>query len=144
MEDSRKNMFWDISRPLSYNKLFNFIIGPRGAGKSYGAKKYVINRFKKTGGEFIYLRRYKPELQDISTFFDDVLQEFPDDELKVKNKNFYCNGVLCGRAMVLSTSKIKKSVPMPKVDTIIFDEFIIDKGVYHYLPDDVVYFLEFY
>ena len=142
MSDS--TIFWDISRPLSYNKLFNFIIGPRGAGKSYGAKKYAINHFKKTGKEFIYLRRYKPELQDISTFFDDVLQEFPDDDLEVKHKKFHCNGVLCGHAMVLSTSKIKKSTPLPNVDLIIFDEFIIDKGVYHYLPDDVVYFLEFY
>ena len=137
-------MFWDISRPLSYNALFNFIVGPRGAGKTYGAKKYAINRFKKKHREFIYLRRYKPELEDIDKFFDDVRNELPDDELKVKGKKFYINGEYAGRAMVLSTSKIKKSVAMPNVDLIIFDEFIIDKGVYHYLPGDVVYFLEFY
>ena len=30
------------------------------------------------------------------------------------------------------------------MNKIIFDEFIIDKGVYHYLPNEVEYFLEFY
>lgn len=141
---SELSMFWSIEKVLSYNALFNFVIGPRGAGKSYGVKRYGVNHFKKTGKEFIYLRRYKQELADISTFFDDIRDEFPDDKLTVKNGKFYCNDVLCGRSMVLSTSKIKKSTPLPNVDVIIFDEFIIDKGVYHYLPDDVGYFLEFY
>ena len=33
---------------------------------------------------------------------------------------------------------------MPLVSWIIFDEFILDRGYYHYLPDEVTYFLEFY
>ena len=38
-------MFYDYNKVLSYNAMFNFIIGERGVGKSYGAKVYVANRF---------------------------------------------------------------------------------------------------
>ena len=60
-----KSMFWDINKSVSRNCLFNFIVGNRGAGKTYGAKKYVINRFLKTGEQFVYIRRYKEELKKI-------------------------------------------------------------------------------
>lgn len=141
----RKVIFWDIAKPLSYQALFNFIVGNRGGGKTYGAKEHVIKRFLKTGEQFIYLRRYKDEQSDVKTWFNDIAEEFPDAEFKVKgNKEFYINGELAGYALVLSTAKIKKSVPYPKVKTIVFDEFIIDKGVYKYLHDEVTCFLEFY
>lgn len=136
--------FWDIQKPLSYNCLYNFIVGNRGGGKTYGAKKYCITRFLKYGEQFVYLRRYAKELKKISKFFDAVAKEFPGVEFKVKGKNFYINGKLAGFAQELSTAKIAKSDEFPDVQTIVFDEFIIDKGVYHYLPDEVTNFLEFY
>ena len=37
-----------------------------------------------------------------------------------------------------------KSTAFPTVNKIIFDEFILDKGAYHYLPDEVTNFLELY
>ena len=49
-----------------------------------------------------------------------------------------------GSAIALSKAKIEKSTPFPKVNKIIFDEFILDKGYHHYLPDEVVNFLELY
>lgn len=138
-------MFWyDISRTLSYNCLFNFVIGNRGAGKTYGAKKWAIQDFLKTGGQFIYVRRYKQELNKISKFFDDIRAEFPEVKLEVKGRLFYINGELAGQAVPLSTAKIEKSTPFPKVNKIIFDEFIIEKGVYHYLQDEVTSFLDLY
>lgn len=139
-----KSMYWDINNSMSRNCLFNFIVGNRGAGKSYGAKKKVIERFLKTGEQFIYLRRYKEELKRVSTFFDDVGVEFPETKFKVNGKEFKINEEIAGYAMALSTSKIEKSTPMPNVSWIIFDEFILDKGFHHYLPDEVTYFLEFY
>ena len=44
--------------------------------------------------------------------------------------------------MPLSTANILKSSTYENVDTIIFDEFIIDKGCYHYLQDEVIAILE--
>lgn len=136
--------FWDIQKVLSYNCLFNFIVGNRGGGKTYGCKKYVVKRFLKTKAQFIYLRRYSKELKKVKKFFDTIKNEFPEVEFEVKGKNFYINGELAGYAQELSTAKIQKSEEFPEVETIIFDEFIIDKGVYHYIPDEVTNFLEFY
>lgn len=141
MNDS---IFWDISRPLSYNALLNFIVGNRGGGKTFGCKKFVIKDFIKTGAEFVYLRRYKPELRKAKKFFDDIITTFPENKLEVKGREMFIDDQVAGYAMPLSTAKIEKSVSFPKVKTIIFDEFIIDKGTYHYLPDEVTTFLEFY
>lgn len=139
-----KKQFWDIDRPLSYNCLFNFIVGSRGVGKTYGAKQWALKRFLKTGEEFVYVRRFQTELRTVSNFWDDIREAFPDCVLDVRKKEFYCNDVLCGRALSLSTAKVNKSVPYPLVGTIIFDEFILDKGYHRYLPDEVTNFLEMY
>lgn len=137
-------IFWNINRVLSYNALLNFITGPRGAGKTYGAASYVVKHFKKTKKQFIYVRRYKSEFDDAAKFFDAIAPDFPDDELTVKGKKFYINGELAGQGIVLSTSRMKKSTAYPEVDTIIFDEFIIDKGVIHYLKNETEVFLDLY
>lgn len=46
------------------------------------------------------------------------------------------DGEVIGYAVALSTANILKSTSFSKVKTIIFDEFIIDKGVYHYLRNE--------
>ena len=142
-------MYYDYSKIQSYNALLNFIIGGRGIGKSYGAKKMVIKDFINNGHQFIYLRRYKTELDTaVPTFFDDIIanEEFGETAFKVKkNKKmaeFQINGETAGYAIALSTSNILKSTSFPNVKTIIYDEFIIDKGVYHYLKDEPVKFLD--
>lgn len=142
-------MYYDYSKIKSYNGFLNFIIGSRGVGKTYGAKKMVVSDFLKNKKQFIYLRRYKTELNtSATTFFDDLINnhEFDGVEFSVKkNKNFFefkINGEIAGFGIALSTSIILKSTSFPEVSTIIFDEFIIDKGVYHYLQDEVVKFLD--
>ena len=40
------NIFYDFQKVLSYNALLNLIIGERGVGKTYGMKKFCINKFK--------------------------------------------------------------------------------------------------
>ena len=137
-------VYWDIAKPLSYNCLFNFIVGARGVGKSYGCKKWAIKDFLKNGNQFVYVRRYKEELKKIKQFFDDIAPEFPEVKFKVNPPYFYINDEVCGTAVALSTSKIEKSTPFPKVTKIIFDEFILDKGYHHYLPDEVTNFFELY
>lgn len=139
-------MWYDITKTLSYNCLFNFIVGARGVGKTYSFKRWAIRDFLKTGAEFVYVRRYKTEIEhkDLKKFFTDISEEFPDVKLDVKGKQFFINGTYAGQAIALSTAKILKSVPFPKVNKICFDEFILDKGAYHYLPDEVTNFLELY
>ena len=137
-------MYWNIKNSLSHNCLFNFIVGDRGVGKTYGCKKWAIEDFLKTGSQFIYLRRYQTELKRTNKFFDDIKSAFPDVEFKVNSPTAYINNKIAGTFIPLSTSKMEKSTPYPNVNKIIFDEFILDKGYHHYLPDEVVNFLEFY
>lgn len=143
-------MFYDFGKLVSYNALLNFVIGERGVGKSFGAKKFVVNDFLKNENEFVYLRRYKTELDMSLNGFFNQLQDngvFEDYEFKVKgSKNkittFTCNGANIGYAFPLSTANILKSASFTKVKNIIFDEFIIDKGTYHYLQNEVTQFLD--
>lgn len=133
--------WFDYNAIRSRNALINFCIAERGCGKTFGATKMVIDRFIKKKKQFIYLRRYKSELAtSVSTFFNAIVDAGIYDEeefvFKVKNNRFFINGELAGYAIALSTSNILKSSSFPDVDTIIFDEFLIDKGTYHYLPNE--------
>lgn len=139
------SLFYSYDKVLSYNAMLNFIIGERGVGKSYGSIKYVVNRFIKHNEEFVYLRRYKTELKtSVPHFFDAINgnNEFPNHKLTTSNNTFYIDGKKFGYAMPLSTANILKSTSFDKVKTIIFDEFIIDKGTYHYLQNEIVQLLD--
>lgn len=133
-----------MGKSLTYQCLFNFIVGNRGAGKTYGSKERAIKKFLKNGSQFAYVRRYKTELADKGKYFDDILDKFPNHTFEVKGNTALIDGKPAGFFIALSTSKIKKSTAYPHVDYIIFDEFIIDKGCYHYLQDEVLQFLELY
>ena len=136
--------YYNGYKTLTHNALYNFIIGNRGGGKSFWAKYWAINDFLKNGSEFIYLRRYSKELKTIKNFFNDVAEFFPNVIFQVKGRTFLINEQKAGECLILATSKIEKSNSYPLVNKIIFDEFIIDKGVYRYLPNEVEYFLELY
>lgn len=137
-------IFYDISHVLTYNAYFNFLIGERGVGKTFSSKKFVINKFLKTGEQFIYLRRYKTEIDKAKkTYFSDIARLYPDHEFKCEGDKFMIDKKQCGFAVPLSTTNILKSVCYDNVSTIIYDEFIIDKGCYHYLQSEVKTFLEF-
>lgn len=138
------SIYFDLSRTLSYNKLFNFVVGGRGIGKSYSAKRWAIRKFLEDKSEFIYVRRYDTEFENIGQFFDDIREAFPDAELEVKGYQFYINGNYAGQGIPLSTSRKLKSNPFPFVKRIIFDEFIIEKSTHRYLKNEVEIFLDLY
>ena len=141
---SKEIEFYDYNRIKSYNALFNFILSPRGNGKTYGAKRFVIKRFLKYGEQFIYVRRYKTEFKKLKLFFDDIRNEFPGVKFEVKGKTFFINEKVGGYAIALSTSQTEKSTAYPNVTSIIFDEFIIDKSHIKYLPNEVEVFLDLF
>lgn len=145
-----KDIYLDFNKPLSYNALLSFIITERGLGKSYGSKKYVAKHFIKKKKQFVYLRRYKTELKEamlknsVPIFWEQVKN---DPELKGhkftnKKDTMYIDDELSGFAMPLSIANILKSSTYENVDTIIFDEFLIDKGSYHYLQNEVIQLLD--
>lgn len=140
----KKLTYYDPSRILSYNTPWSFVTGARGRGKTYAFKKRVIKKAIESGDEFIYLRRFKGEAATFKTFFDDIRWEFPGVELSVKGKIAYIGGAKgrtpIGQAVYLSAAQMLKSVSLKKVKHIIFDEFILEKGATHYLPDEASIF----
>ena len=145
------DIYYNYDKLFSFNFLLAFVIGERGCGKTFNAKVAVLKKFLKSGEQFIYLRRYKTELDTaLATFWDDLQGNgyFEEYNLKVvKSKmltKFTCNGKVCGYAVPLSTANILKSTAFPKVKTIIFDEFILDgaSGTYRYLKNEVTMMLD--
>lgn len=138
-----ENLYLNINRLLSYACKIIIVVALRGYGKTYGAKKFAIQRHLKHGEEFIYIKRHKDDLSadNLSTFFETLQEEFPDHEFIVKGKTFWCDGNLFGRAIPLSTWQKMKSTEFPNVTVIIFDEFIKEKDLSHYLPNEVESFL---
>lgn len=137
-------MYIDLSRILSYNALLNFIIASRGTGKTYGTTKFVVKKFLDKQEEFVYLRRYKSELQkSIPKFFNALNSnnEFPEHVLSHKGNTLTIDDKPCGYGLTLSTAQQLKSTNFPKVKTIIFDEFILEDGQGHYLKNEVDVFL---
>ena len=137
-------MYYNYDRINSYNACFNFILTNRGYGKSYGAKEQAIKRFLKKGEQFMYVRRYKTELEDRMKFFDDIRDKFPNHKFEINGKEAKIDGKIAGYFVALSTSQKLKSVPYPFVTTILFDEFIIDKGHLRYLTNEVEVFLDLF
>lgn len=138
--------YYNIDDTLSRDRLFNFVVGPRGVGKTYSAKNRVIKNFINKGEQFVYIRRYDTELQksEISKFFDDISGRYEDHEFIAANGSFRIDKKIAGWYLPLSKAQLFKSVPFPHVTLIIFDEFIIDTGAYRYLPKEVTSFLEAY
>lgn len=140
--------WYDINKTLTYNCLFNFVIGNRGSGKTYGAKKRAVKQFLDKGYQFVYLRRYKEELDETAeSYFNDVIinNEFPDVVIEYRAGQYFINDQLAGYAMALTKAKDYKSISYPLVYLIIFDEFLIeDNGYSRYLKNEVKQFLNFY
>lgn len=143
------SMFWSARRTLTHNMLINVIVGNRGGGKTYGAKQWSIDNFIKNKEQFGYIRRYRDDLKEpMSRFFDDIADKYPDYEFKTDSKHFYIRlkphdekekwteKDIAGFGFVLSTASNKKSISYPNVTTLIFDEFLLDKGNQMYLSDE--------
>lgn len=145
-------MYYNYDKLLSFTTaVLLFVISERGVGKTFGSKVAMVKRFLKTGDQFIYVRRYKTELDSaLNNFWTDIQENgyFDDLDLQVKRNKmitkFTCDGEVCGYAIPLSTSNILKSTAFPKVKTIIFDEFMLDNsGTYRYLKNEVTLMLDF-
>lgn len=137
-------MYYSRNDLLSYNALFNFVVGERGTGKTYQFKDWSISDFIKNKNQFVYVRRYKTEFKDIGNFFDDMIKKYPDHKFSIGHGKFYIDNKVAGFYIALSTAITKKSVAYPNVNKIGFDEFILEKSTLHYLPNEVNAFLGLY
>lgn len=152
--------YYDYARVLSYHAPWTFIIGARGLGKTYGAKKLVISDWIKRRWQFIYLRRTAEEQKNKGTFFNDIADRYPELEFRINGNQAECHWTddrdakenakgekrpvwhIMGYFIALSQAGQVKSVAYPKVRTIIFDEIFPDNM--RYLSGEVTALEEFY
>lgn len=153
-----KNLFYRYDKILSFNAFWNFIVGMRGNGKTFGAKERALKDAINKHVQFIYVRRYKEELAMAKdAFFSDIVKEglFPDWDFRVVGKEAQMARVstrdgkkrewqTIGFFVALSQAQSYKSVSFPNVKWIIYDEFILEKSKTQYLPREADVFLNFY
>lgn len=151
----KEHPWYKYDKVLSYNAIINFIVGIRGNGKTYGAKKIVIRNYLRRKEQFILLRRYGTELDTRHTFFADIAHEFPDYDFRVFGREAQCSPVknredkkrrweTMGYFVALSSQQKLKGTSFHRVTTIVYDEFILEKGLLRELPNEVQAFLNFY
>lgn len=140
-------MWYDKQMLLSHNKIMNMVLSNRGGGKTFHFTRWGIDDFKKTGAQTVWVRRYQTEIDEMllnGKFFDAVREYYPEDELKIEGNTGLINGEVAFYFIALSTSRQLKSNNYPKVNKIVFDEFVIEKGRVTYLKNEVEVFLDLY
>ena len=118
--------YWDIPRTRSHNCMFNFVLGIRGCGKTYGLLKDMVTRYQKRGTRFLYLRRSEEELRKLTTqksgrLFNHVQVEFPGNALWCEANVLHIDNEVCGYAAALSTARKMKSDALDMLTDIVFD-----------------------
>lgn len=148
-----KSKYINFNLVRSHNVLYNWLIGIRGCGKTYGALLFCVQQFIKHKYRFCYVRRTEEELKRLTTTkngrifnYINANNEFPKHLLWAESNNLYFDKSLIGYATALTTAHKMKSDAMENVHFIVFDEFLIDTmgTSQRYLSDEVTAFLEFY
>lgn len=150
--------YYKFNKILGSNASIMMVAGGRGIGKTFGAKEKEIKSALYKGTQFILLRRFKTELKTAkASFFNDlrVANKFPDWDFRVQGDEAQAAHIstrdsdhrkwkTIGYFFALTTQSNIRGSSFPKVTMIIFDEFIIEKGVLNYLQDEYIKFLNFF
>ena len=156
----KKFEYYDIRKLLKDypNAYYYLVFGERSNGKTYSALDYALERYKKNGEQFAYLRRWGEDIRKknlVNLFSGHVdngrVSEIFDgqwNQVYYGSSKFYLEKIdekgevirqeePCGYAFDLNSMEHYKSTSFPKITTIIFDEFMSRNG---YLPNEWVLF----
>ena len=122
------SMFFDVNKIIDTLPTMTMIIGGRGIGKTFSAKRYCIEDFLKTGNQFMWVRRTSAQIEP-SRIFGDIVDYIPNTiSYKVGDTGqlttIYIDDKLAGFMASVSTGYNLKSQSFPKVNKIIYDEFL--------------------
>lgn len=119
-----KTGYLNIEGLLSQPFVFNFFIGGRGTGKTYGILKYILDHDLKV----LFVRRLQSQVDIISKpEFNPFLAV--DDTVEVKSASkyhaaFFRDGRAIGYMVALSTFSKIRGFDASDIDIIFYDEFI--------------------
>lgn len=162
MKIGKKDGFYHIDKIMKEypDALYYVVYGERSNGKTYSTMEYCAERYFKHGEQFAYIRRWGEDIRrkNMSKLFDDISKDGHVERLSggAYSGVAYGSGKFVpfgidkdtmeqqyaiapmGFAFDLNSVEHFKSVPFPKVTTIVFDEFISRRG---YLPGEFVFFM---
>lgn len=138
-------MWYTPEHTLTHNAIINMVIGPRGAGKTYGLKRRALKNWESKKQQFVYMRRYDSELKLVrENLFADINRDL-GTEILYEDGKYKLEGEVIGWPIALTKAASLKSASFPHVTLLIFDEFIIDETQHQkYLPNEVDKFLNTY
>ena len=134
--------YYTFDKINQYNADFRIVFGSRGCGKSFSAKKMVIDNYFKSDGqeEFVIVRRYAEDIKQkiMQTYFADMSEyvaetyhakiKFYQGQFYVKDLDDEDSGIkgasVMGYVMAVALSERYKSTSYPNVTTIVFEEFM--------------------
>lgn len=154
-----KPKFYSLKRILSYNAQYNIIFGERSNGKTYAVLQYGLNEWKKNKSQFAIVRRWQEDFRGKrgANLFASLVENGEiskvtngewNDVYYYSNRWYFCKfdqdlqkRIVADEpfafAFALSNMEHDKSVSYPRVNTILFDEFISREG---YQVDEFVTF----
>lgn len=152
--------FYTLTAINKKNATYNVIFGERSNGKTYAALQQGVKDYIKDKSQIAYVRRWKEDItgRRASRLFSALVEN--GEVSKLSNGEFtgvhywagkwyLCNYDESGKAIysdqdilcfsfALSDNEHDKSTSFPKINTIIFDEFLTNKI---YLNDEFVLFM---
>lgn len=136
--EKSKSTYFDYRPVMSYGTKTVVVIGARRIGKTYGAKKYCTKKRIYKKELTAWLRdhdeaRKRLAMNDGQRFFSDYIKEFKDKEGNpatgsIRGETIYFNGDTLGYLMPCSTFQNYKGNDFQDIKTIVYDEFIPEKG----------------
>lgn len=133
-----KKIFYNFCTLLSYCWAWLYVvIGARGRGKTYGAKKWLLNGWIYNKEQFCIVRDTLDECEIIAKdngerFWGDVLMDkkYKDKNIKIEmtKDSVYINNELAGFVMPASLFHKFKGSQYQKVKRLLYDEFIREKN----------------
>ena len=155
----KKQKFYSLKSILSYEAVYNVIIGERSNGKTFSVLEYALRNYVNTGEQLAIVRRWQDDFTGKrgNTMFDGIVASGLVSQLCDEWTNIYYYGsrwFLCrydeetGKRICdekpfaygfsISSMEHDKSTSYPDITTICFDEFITRTM---YLPDEFVLFM---
>lgn len=144
-----KQKYYDISNILSTNSAYNILLGQRANGKSYQAKKKVLEEAYRNQKKFVYLRRWQADIKvkAVVAYFDDMpIFEITEGKYTgvtaISNTIYFTyidendepqRGEEIGRYCALNEAERYKSWAFVDYGYMIYEEFITDEV---YLTDE--------
>lgn len=134
-------MYYNCHDLLTYNRLYNMVVGVRGHGKTYCfTKKCIDVGLEQKKISFVVLVRYKEDINAIKDDWWSIVEHLYPDYIFYSQRNIiYARNSLesfpIGEFVALKQYMRAKRKPRPNVRIIFFDEFLNEEN--DYLPNEI-------